>query len=164
MWRVVSGVVGILFGAAVTFWQFSAGPDAPYDTWSISEQDAMEVAAATLQYQIDHELNHPQAKRIPWLVLVYGDMPSAEFAARFEKFPQLITSYGQLKRDQDDLILFQIDTAKRVDNETILVTGKVFNGRSTELTTHIADPTRREVTQYRVVQKDGLLEVAEASP
>lgn len=162
MWRVVGGVAAILFGVALTFWEMYPRPVEPYDTWSISEAEALDVAEAVLRYQIENELSAPRAKKLPWLMLVYGDMPSTEFLARFQDYPQVLTSLSQLNSDKD-VVLFLIRTAERIDDTTILVLGKPYDEKGSKSKGLIGDPTMSDLTHYRVIKQGDIWEVAEAT-
>ncbi len=162
MWRVIGAVGAIFFGAAVTAWEMNQGPEPPYDTWSISHEVALDVAEATLRYQIENEVTRHRAKRAQWFVLVYGDIASDEFAGEFQEYPQIITSYDEVDTE-GDRVLFQIASAKRVDDQRIVVLGQVIGGKDTREIPSLALAGDKKQTIYRVEKRDGTWVVAAAT-
>ncbi|PQO30721.1 hypothetical protein C5Y96_14770 [Blastopirellula marina] len=159
MWRVFGAVATIFFGAAVTYWQMNPGPTPPYDTWSISDEEALDVAEAILRYQIENEVSGRKAKRGQWLFMVFGDVPSAEFTARFHEFPQVIKSYSEVDPG-GDTVIFMVKSAKRFDDTTILAIGKVYGGNDSQDKPLIGLAGDEDLNGYRVEQNDGVWEVA----
>lgn len=162
MWRVLTVVGAILFGAAITIWEFNSGPEPPYDSWTISDEMALDVAEATLRYQIENQITGRKAKKAQWFVMVYRDIPSDEFAARFPNYPQIIKSYSELDADRDT-VLFQIKSAQRVDDQTIVVMGKVSGGDDSGEKPLIGLTMDEDFSLYRVEFRGNLWEVTESS-
>ncbi|WDI39832.1 hypothetical protein [Bremerella sp. P1] len=161
MWRVIGAVGSIFLGVAISIWQLNPGPTPPYDTWSISDEEALDVAEAILRYQIENEVSGRKAKKAQWLFMVFGDTPSDEFVARFQDFPQVIKSFGEVDPD-GDIVLFMIKSARRFDDTTILAIGKVYGGDDSQDKPLIGLAGDEDLTGYRVEQNDGVWKVAAA--
>lgn len=162
MWRVIGAVAAIFFGAAVTAWEMNQGPEPPYDTWSISHEEAMEVAETTLRYQMENEVTGQRAKRAQWFLIVYRDLALDEFADKFQEYPQIITSYDEVNTD-GDRVLFEIASAKRVDDQSIVVLGQVIGGEDSREIPSLALVGDKKQTIYRVEKRDGTWVVAAAT-
>ncbi|RCS47641.1 hypothetical protein DTL42_14045 [Bremerella cremea] len=131
-------------------------PQVPYDTWSISEKDALNVAEATLRYQFEQADKSREVRKKKWLVLVFGDSASPEFLSRFSDRTNLIEEVGDEELTPSKIALFAIQHAKRIDATTISVTTSTIG----------VDPSEDRPVQADLVAvlKDGQWKVDPSQP
>ncbi len=147
MWKILGTLLTLGIGFAITVWQMSPQHHAPYDTWSISDEEALDVAEATLRYQFEQADKNRDARKKKWLVLVYGQSASPEFLARFSKRSNLIDDAGEENLAPGQGALFVIERAERIDVNTIWVTTSTIG-----VEPFAVGPAKEDLV---VVQQDG---------
>lgn len=122
MWKIIGTLLSIGLGVAITYWEMVPQTHVPYDTWTMSEEEAYDVAEATLRYQFEQAEKIPQTKRKRWMVMTYGDLASAEFMTRFSDRKNLAIDYPENPKQAEQIALFVIERTKQIDDETMVVT------------------------------------------
>lgn len=151
MWKIIGTLLSIGLGVAITYWKMVPQPQVPYDTWSISEEEALNAAEATLHHQFEQADKNRDARKKKWLVLVYGESASPEFLARFAKRSNLIEDVGDENLAPGQAALFAIQHAKRIDDTTMSVTTSTIGVDASAVGPAIED--------FIVVFKDGKWQV-----
>ena len=156
MWNIISKLLSIGLIVALAFWKMAPQRQVPYDTWSISEQEALNVAEATHRYQFEQAEKNREARKKKWFVYVFSDSASPEFLARFSDRTNLIEEIGDEDLDPSKTAWFVIEHAKRIDATTISVTTSTIGVKPSVVGPATAD--------FVVVLKDGQWKVDPVQP